>query len=168
MAKKKRKTGTGKKRKPSKRATAAETEHRVEELVAAAIHGLARRKMSLYAVEHWGLEVSQAGVYAARARDRLREIAATDHKEELGKAIEQRDDLCVEAHDAGKLGLCLMIAQDKAKLLGLYAPTKLSIEEGVAENAVANKSEKELDQIIREHEARTGGVGVPDGGHGPH
>lgn len=118
------------------KSTRAEMEARVMVVYRMLIGGASRERILQHAASAWGMSARQADEYAARARQRLEDAAATNYRLELGMALARLDEMYAAASDRGDIRAMLDVQRERSKTLGLYAPARQEIT-GAAGGALA-------------------------------
>lgn len=93
--------------------------------------GLGLREIRRFAASPectWKASHRQIDVYVAKAKEKFIEIAKPDLEAEYGRALLRYDDLYTRCKKIQDYARCLAVAQERAKLLGLHAPTKVAAE----------------------------------------
>ena len=85
----------------------------------------------------WGLATRQAYNYLRMARARMRQAAREKEKRMLEIMLARHDDLRDKGYEEKDLRLVLEIDREDAKLLGLYAPTKIAPTDPTGEKEYA-------------------------------
>jgi hypothetical protein len=106
------------------RPTEAEIDQRVNAVYALLLRREPRQVIVQFAAEAWGVATRQADEYIARARDLMREEARRDREEARAEHLALRRDLFRRAYKAEAWYSAFQIAQDEAKLMGLYFTTE--------------------------------------------
>ena len=102
------------------KATRAQQEQRINELIPLLVQGVGRRDIVQYATKKWGCNSRQVDTYMARARAVLMEMLDDQRASALAEHIEARRLIRKAAFAAGDYRLALEVMRDEAKLWGLY------------------------------------------------
>ncbi|MBE9178690.1 hypothetical protein IQ268_08970 [Oculatella sp. LEGE 06141] len=98
----------------------AELEQRVHAVYLLLLRREPRQHILRYAASEWGLSTRQTDEYISRARERMTQDIAVDREIARAEHVAIRRDLYNKAYKNEKWGAAFQIAQDEAKLLGLY------------------------------------------------
>lgn len=129
----KRAKGPTPKRHKTPRSTALEFTRRVDEVYTLLLNGLGRPDILRFVAAgegsdgkgcRWSASSRQIDNYIAAAKRQFIEYSKPDREEELGRALQRNDDLYTRCKKIQDYGRCLAVMQERAKLLGLYAPEK--------------------------------------------
>ena len=111
----------------NKKATQAEKERRVTQVVEMICAGASRKQIMQLATSPeddatlpgWGIKPRQVDHYIAEARARIREEARYNRREIIGLAIRRHEDLYQKAYRGQDWATCLKILRSLNELLGL-------------------------------------------------
>ena len=103
-----------------KKSSKFEKDGRVEEVRKMMIFGTSRDEVIRYAKEKWQISERTVDYYIAEAREINFSSIRTNPQEVLANALAHRQLLRSQAYEQNDLRLAFKIAQDEAKLLGLY------------------------------------------------
>jgi hypothetical protein len=107
------------------RSTRATIQQRVEELLTIRLQGAEFADLRQYAAEKgWNCSDRQLYRYIDRSDELLARTLETDRQKLLNRHHATRRALLARALQVGDIRTALAVAQDEAKLLGLYPPTK--------------------------------------------
>lgn len=117
---------------PAPKATKVESEARTNAAFHMLLDGMTSGEIAAYARINWGITEKQGLEYVRRARKLMQEEAAEYREAAYEEHLNLRRRLRNEAWAKGKLYLVLQVAQDEAKLLGLYPAEKQEVRQTVA------------------------------------
>jgi hypothetical protein len=110
--------------KDTQRASRAERERRLAEIVELLAARASTRFIVRFAVEKWGIGERAAEKYLAEARERLRRLADVDRSAELGKAFAGYELILRRQFVAGDLRSARATLDKLVNLLGLATPVR--------------------------------------------
>ena len=100
---------------------------RVRDVMKLIVAGAEFGDIRQYATDHaWNLTERQIWRYVKAAHREFAKTIARDRDELLGRHLMQRRALFARALKNNDIRTALMVIQDEAQLLGLYAPTKIA------------------------------------------
>ena len=105
---------------PFAKANAIESERRVTEIYGLLLQRETRQNILQFAAETWGIESRQTAAYIAKARAQMKQEAKAARSTQFAEHIALRRDLYQKAVRKGSWFTALQVAQDEARLLGLY------------------------------------------------
>jgi len=107
----------------------AEVERRITVVYMMIIKGASSAEIVQHAAQTWEIEARQAREYIRRANNELSRQAKIKRDVELGKALERMTSLYSSSLKLQDYRTCLSVQKEINTLLGLYAPTKVQVDD---------------------------------------
>lgn len=104
----------------SEKSSQSEVDQRVHAVYLLLLRRETTQKIVHYSAQSWGVGERQAKDYIARARELMRTEAKAERADALAEHVAIRRDLFNKAYKDKKWAIAFQIAQDEAKLIGLY------------------------------------------------
>lgn len=123
------------------KSTRSEIEQRINAVYLLLLRRAPRAQILQYAAAKWGVSDRTSDDYIARARDRMVRECAIDREIARAEHVAIRRDLYHKAYEDGKWGAAFQIAQDEAKLGGLYYTLKDHLQAVIAAGYVVTEPE---------------------------
>lgn len=120
-----------KKKEDIEKGTNAEIELRIATVYEMVVKGCSKKYILRYCAENFNIETRQTEHYLKRVHDDIKENYGEKYKEDLiEKQLAQLDNLYVKNYTIEDFRECRNVIESKSKLLGLNAPSKLTLEGG--------------------------------------
>lgn len=120
-----------KKKEDITKGTCAEVELRIATIFEMVIKGCDKKYIVRFCAENYNIGIRQTEVYLKRVQDEIKENYGEKYQKDLiEKQLAQLDNLYIKNYTIEDFRECRNIIESKSKLLGLNAPSKITLGGG--------------------------------------